>query len=414
MTQHKKLVLAYSGGLDTSIILKWFIEEGYEVIAYIADIGQEEDFKAAEQKALALGASKVCIENLQEEFVRDYIYPCFAANAVYESRYLLGTAIARPLIAKKQIEIARRENAAYVAHGATGKGNDQVRFELAYYALNPDIIVLAPWKMPSFLEKFKGRRDMTDYARLHGIPVKEVQGISYSEDENLLHISHEAGLLEEPDFSADETVYSRTCAPENAPDAADTISLSFQDGIPSALREEASGAETHGALALFKRLNALGAKHGIGRLDMVENRYVGLKSRGIYETPGGAILHSAHLDLEGLSMDREVKKLRDALSGKFAECVYNGYWFSPEMDILRRFMQDCQKNISGAVRLKLYKGAVYPLARSSAASLYDADLSSFDGTGGYNPADAEGFIKINALRLKTHYKARGQGGSHGG
>ncbi len=397
----KKIVLAYSGGLDTSIILKWFIEEGYEVIAYMADVGQKEDFKAAEAKALKLGASKVYIEDLKHEFVTDYIFPAYAANAVYESRYLMGTALARPIIAKRQIEIAIKEGADYVSHGATGKGNDQVRFELGYYALKPDITVLAPWKMPKFLEQFVGRNEMLEYADKHGIPIKKNKGVSYSEDENLLHISHEGGELEDPNAVCEEYVYSHTTSPEEAPDTADVIAITFKDGIPTAVENKQDGTKITDALKLFNYLNEIGAKHGIGRLDMVENRFVGIKSRGIYETPGGAILNIAHLDLEGITMDREVKKLRDTLSNKYTEIVYNGFWFSPEMNILQNFMEDCQKNVSGTVQVKLYKGLPYPIARTSQNSLYNQDLSSFDVDGGYNHVDADGFIKVNAVRLKA-------------
>ncbi len=398
----KKVVLAYSGGLDTSIILKWFIEEGYEVIAFLADLGQQEDFEAAREKALKLGASKVYVEDLRKEFVTDYIYPAFAANAVYENRYLLGTAIARPLISKKQIEIANKEGADYVSHGATGKGNDQVRFELGYYALKPDVTVLAPWKMPEFLEQFKGRPEMLAYAEKHDIPVTATKKKPYSEDENLLHISHEAGILEDPNAICAEDVYSRTTAPEKAPDTADIIKLTFKDGIPCRVENEADGTDKTDPLDIFLYLNEMGAKHGVGRLDMVENRFVGIKSRGVYETPGGAILHIAHQDLEGIAMDREVLHIRDSLSNKVAELIYNGFWFSPEMEFLMAAMEKSQECIDGTVQVKLYKGSAYPIARVSPRSLYDPELSSMDIEGGYCQEDADGFIKINAIRLKAH------------
>jgi argininosuccinate synthase len=404
--KQKKLVLAYSGGLDTSVILKWFIEEGYDVIAYIADIGQKEDFTAAKEKALKLGASKVYVEDLKHEFVTDYIFPTFAANAIYEGKYLLGTSVARPLIAKKQIEIAIAEGADYVSHGATGKGNDQVRFELSYYALKPDITVLAPWKMQKFLDQFKGRQEMIAYAEQHDIPIKTTQGVPYSEDENLLHISHEAGVLEDPNYVCDEFIYSHTCTPENASDTADEIALSFVNGIPTKVENLNDGKTHTDALALFEYLNEIGSKHGIGRLDMVENRFVGIKSRGVYETPGGTILNIAHLDLEGITMDKEVKKLRDGMSLKMAETIYNGFWFSPEMKIMMNFMKDCQKGVTGTVKLKLYKGVAYPIARTSPVSLYNADLSSFDAEGGYNHMDADGFIKVNAVRLKAQHQLK--------
>ncbi len=397
-----KVVLAYSGGLDTSIILKWLIEEGYDVVAYIADVGQEDDFEAAKEKAEALGASSVYIEDLKEEFVTDFIFPVFKSQAVYEGRYLLGTSIARPIIAKRQIEIAVKENAEYVSHGATGKGNDQVRFELSYYALKPDIKVLAPWKMQEFLDRFKGRTDMLDYAKERGIPVTATHKKPYSEDDNLLHISHEAGVLEDPNVPADEDVYSRTASPEDAPDEADIIALTFKDGVPVKIENKTEGRSEIKPLPLFQYLNELGTRHGIGRLDMVENRFVGIKSRGVYETPGGAILHNAHRDLEGLTMDREVMRLRDELSPKVAELVYNGFWFSPEMEFLMASMDKAQEMVDGCVTVKLFKGTAYPVARTSPVALYDPDQSSMDIEGGYDQKDAEGFIKINAIRLKAH------------
>lgn len=397
-----KIVLAYSGGLDTSVILKWFIEEGYEVIAYIADVGQEEDFEAAKAKALKVGASKVYIEDLKEEFVRDYIFPAFKSQAIYEGRYLLGTSIARPIIAKRQIEIAEAEGAEYVGHGATGKGNDQVRFELSYYSLKPDVKVLAPWKMDEFLTRFKGRTDMLNYADQYGIPVTATRKKPYSEDDNLLHISHEAGILEDPAAACEEDVYSRTSSPDKWPNEPELIDLTFKDGIPVKVVNKSNGTEKTGALELFMYLNELGSKHGIGRLDMVENRFVGIKSRGVYETPGGVILHNAHRDLEGLTMDREVGKIRDMLSLKVAELIYNGFWFSPEFEALMAFMDKAQEMIDGTVTVQLYKGVAYPIARTSPVALYDPLQSSMDEEGGYDQKDAAGFIKINAVRLRNH------------
>jgi argininosuccinate synthase len=401
-----KIVLAYSGGLDTSIILKWFIEEGYEVIAYIADVGQVEDFEAAREKAEKLGAAKVYIEDLKEEFVTDYIFPAVKSQAIYEGRYLLGTSVARPIISKRQIEIAKAENAEYVSHGATGKGNDQVRFELSYYALAPDITVLAPWKMDVFLDRFRGRSDMLHYAEQHGIPVKASRSKPYSEDDNLLHISHEAGVLEDPNAAADEDVYSRTSMRADWPDAPEEIIVHFTDGIPTAL--DAEGKTVTGALAIFEKLNELGTRHGIGRLDMVENRFVGIKSRGVYETPGGEILYKAHRDLEGLTMDREVMRIRDGLSLKVAELIYNGFWFSPEFELLMVTMDKAQENITGAVTVELFKGSAYPVARTSEHALYDPDQSSMDIEGGYDQKDADGFIKINAVRLRNNTNIRGK------
>ncbi len=397
-----RVILAYSGGLDTSVILKWLTVKGYEVIAYIADVGQRDDFDAAKQKALQSGASKVCVEDLREEFVTDFIFPAFKANAVYEGRYLLGTALARPLIAKRQIQIAIKEGAPYVAHGATGKGNDQVRFELAYYALHPTIKVLAPWKDPEFLAHFKGRHELLEFAQHHGIDVAATRHKPFSEDDNLLHISHEAGVLEDPQHVAGEDVYSRTTPPEEAPDTPARIAITFKDGIPTRAENLDDGTVRTSPLELFQYLNEMGSTHGIGRVDMVENRFVGIKSRGIYETPGGTILHAAHLDIEGIAMDREVMKLRNMLTAKLSELIYNGFWFSPEMDFLMAAMNKSQEVIDGTVFLKLYKGNAMVVARDCSSSLYDRELSSMHIEGGFNQEDAEGFIRINALRLMAH------------
>jgi len=399
---NNKVVLAYSGGLDTSVILKWLQLKGYEVIAYVADVGQEEDFEAVREKALATGATEVYVEDLREEFVTDYIFPAFKANAIYEGRYLLGTALARPPMAKRQIEIARKVGAGAVSHGATGKGNDQVRFELAYYALAPEIKVLSPWKMRSFLSEFAGRSDLLEFAEKHGIDATATAEKPYSEDENLLHISHEAGILEDPAYEAEESIYSRTVAPEDAPDTATRIVVTFKDGIPVEVENLNDGTVTTGALPLFECLNALGRENGIGRLDIVENRFVGVKSRGIYETPGGTILHAAHRDIESIAMDREVMRLRDMLSTKLAEIIYNGFWFSPEMDFLMAAIDRSQEVIDGRVTLKLYKGSVLAVARESTSSLYDQELGSMDIEGGFNQQDSAGFIKINAIRLMAH------------
>jgi len=403
MKNKEKIVLAYSGGLDTSVILKWLIDKGYEVIAYIADVGQDDDFPEAKKKALAIGASKVYIEDLKEEFVTNYIYSAIKANAVYENRYLLGTSLARPLIAKRQIEIAAKENAGYVSHGATGKGNDQVRFELTYYALNPKIKVFAPWKNREFLDQFKGRTDLLNYAQQHNIPVKATLKKPYSEDDNLMHISHEAGILEDPKYKAGRDVISRITLPQDAPDKETNIAVHFKDGIPVKVVNTDDGTVKEKPLELFSYVNKLGAENGIGLLDMVENRFVGIKSRGVYETPGAEILLKAHMDIEGIAMDREVMRLRNMLSPVFAELVYNGFWFSPEMDFLMAAINKSQELIDGIVYVTLYKGNVMIDGRESPSSLYNQDLSSMDIEGGFNQQDSEGFIKINAIRLMAHH-----------
>lgn len=397
-----KVVLAYSGGLDTSCILKWLVEKDYEVIAFIADVGQEEDFEEAKKKAFAVGASKVYVEDLKKEFVTDFIFPALKANATYEGRYLLGTSLARPLIAKKQIEIANKEGAEYVSHGATGKGNDQVRFELTYYALNPKIKVIAPWKDDEFLAKFKGRHDLINYANEKGIPIKATISKPYSEDDNLMHISHEAGILEDPKKQPDESVFSKTVSPKTAPDFETEIEIHFKDGLPVKVVNISNGTTKIGPLDIFTYLNELGSKNGIGRLDMVENRFVGIKSRGVYETPGATILWAAHVDIEAIAMDREVMRLRDMLSPKFSELVYNGFWYSPEMDFLSAAIDKSQELIDGVVYLSLYKGNVFIKGRESSSSLYDPELSSMHIDGGFNQKDSEGFIKINAIRLMAH------------
>jgi len=398
----EKVVLAYSGGLDTSCILKWLVDKGYEVIAFIADVGQEEDFGAAKEKALAVGASKVYVEDLKEEFVTSYVFQALKGNAVYEGSYLLGTSLARPLIAKHQIGIAKKEGAQYVSHGATGKGNDQARFEFSYFALEPSIKVISSWKDPEFISKFKGRTDLIDYAKEKGIPVKASNGKSYSEDDNLMHISNESGILEDPASECPADVYSKTKSPQEAPDKETKIKIYFKDGLPVKVENLETGETKENPLELFKYLNKLGAENGIGRLDMVENRYVGIKSRGIYETPGATILWTAHRDIEGIAMDKEVMHLRDSLIPKFSELIYNGYWFSPEVDFLMSAFNQSQTLIDGWVVMSLYKGNANAVARESPASLYNQELSSMDIEGGFDQSDSLGFIKINGLRLKAH------------
>jgi argininosuccinate synthase len=399
---NKKVVLAYSGGLDTSCILKWLIDRGYDVICYVADVGQKEDFEAAKQKALKIGAKKVVIKDLKKEFVTDYIFPAIRADAIYENRYLLGTSLARPLIAKYQIEVGKQEGAAYVAHGATGKGNDQVRFELTYYALKPEIKIISPWKNAEFLEQFKGRDDLINYAKKNGIPIAQTHKKPYSEDENLLHISHEAGILEDPALVPENGVYSRTASPVDAPDEITTILVYFKDGTPVKIENENDGTVKTDPLELILYANEVGSRNGIGRIDMVENRFVGIKSRGLYETPGGTILMTAHRDIEAIAMDREVMRLKDMLSPIYAEIVYNGFWFSPEMDFLTAAFNKSQEYVDGRVTLQLYKGNIFTVARESPTSLYDKELGSMHKAGGFDQKDSEGFIKINAIRLMAH------------
>lgn len=399
----KKVILAYSGGLDTSVILKWLCNKGYEVICFVADVGQQEDFEQIKKKALNIGASKVYIENLQEEFVENYIFQALKANALYEGTYLLGTSLARPLIAQKQIEIAQKENSNFLAHGATGKGNDQVRFELTYLSLMPNVQIIAPWKDTEFLQQFKGRSDLIVYAHEQGISISATVEKPYSIDANLMHISYEAGKLEDPAYGSGDTIFEWTQSPLQAPEQAVEIAITFEKGIPVAVVEDGKRQIT-GSLSLFKYLNELGAVHGIGRIDIVENRFIGIKSRGIYETPAGTILWKAHRDLEGLTLDREVAHLKDMLMPKIAELIYNGFWFSPEMKFLMTAINQSQENVSGTVSMKLYKGNAYVTGRKSHVSLYNKNIASMDELGGFNPMDAQGFIKAQALRLKMAHK----------
>jgi argininosuccinate synthase len=398
----EKVVLAYSGGLDTSVILKWLIEKGFDVIAFVADVGQTEDFEECRKKALLLGASKVIVADLKREFIEDYVFKAVKANAIYEDRYLLGTALARPLIAMKQIETAIAEGAHAVSHGATGKGNDQVRFELCYYALKPDIKVISPWKDKEFLQTFKGRTDLLKYASEKNIPVKASISKPYSEDENLMHISHEAGVLEDPMFTMNKNMLQKMVMPQDAPDTETRIVIDFRDGLPVKVLNKDDGTEKTDPYELFVYLNDIAGKNGIGLLDMVENRFVGIKSRGVYETPGATILYAAHRDIEGIAMDREVMRLRNMLTPKFAELIYNGFWFSPEMDFLMAAIDKSQEIIDGSVHLCLYKGNILIEGRESPSSLYNKNLSSMDIEGGFDQTDSRGFIRINAIRLMAH------------
>jgi len=398
----EKVVLAYSGGLDTSVILKWLIEKSYDVIAFVADVGQKEDFDGCRKKAMNLGASKVIISDLKREFVEDYVLKAIMANAIYEDRYLLGTALARPLIAKKQIETAKKEGALAVAHGATGKGNDQVRFELCYYALMPGVKVISPWKDREFLSQFRGRTDLLKYAADKQIPVKASIDKPYSEDDNLMHISHEAGVLEDPMYALQKGMLEKMVMPQDAPDMETRIAIHFKDGRPVKLINKEDGTVKQDPYELYVYLNELAGKNGIGLLDMVENRFVGIKSRGVYETPAATVLHIAHKDIEGIAMDREVMRLVNMLTPKFAEIIYNGFWFSPEMDFLMAAIEKSQELIDGSVHLCLYKGNVIIEGRESPSSLYNKKLSSMDIEGGFDQTDSRGFIKINAIRLMAH------------
>ncbi|MBJ41659.1 MAG: argininosuccinate synthase [Gammaproteobacteria bacterium] len=392
----KKVILAYSGGLDTSVIAKWLIEKyGCQVITFTADIGQGEEVKDAKIKAKKLGIKKIYIEDLKEEFVKNYVYPMLRSNAIYEGEYLLGTSIARPLISKRLIEIAKKENADAICHGATGKGNDQVRFELSAYSLNPKIKIIAPWRE----WVFKSRKDLVRYARLNNISIDFDLGKKspYSMDANILHTSYEGGILEDPWKSPDEKMWLRTKSIENSAKKPDTIHLEFKNGDIIKLNNK-----TLSPAKILTKLNYLAGKHGVGRIDIVENRYVGIKSRGCYETPGGTIYHKAHKAIESITMDREVLHLKEDLSNRYARLIYNGYWFSPERKSLQKLIDDTQKGISGTVKIKLFKGNVIMLGRKSPNSIYSEDLSTFENdSGNYNQKDAEGFININSLRLKN-------------
>ena len=405
-----KIVLAYSGGLDTSVILKW-LKETYqaEIIAFAADVGQEEELKGLRRKAKATGASQVYIDDLQAEFAKDFIYPMLRANAIYEGQYFLGTSIARPLIAKRMVEIARQEGADAIAHGATGKGNDQVRFELAAAALNPDLQVIAPWRIEAYRQQFPGRAEMIAYCAKHGIDVQASAKKPYSMDRNLLHISYEAGILEDPWLDAfapkNKDMFRLTCAPEDAPNQPEIVELEYECGDCVAVN-----GRKMTPLAVMRKLNALAGKHGVGRVDMVENRFVGMKSRGVYETPGGTILQFAHRQMESLTMDRDLMHLRDSLIPRYAEMVYNGFWFAPERRALQALIEETQRNVTGTVRVKLYKGGMYVAGRKSPVSLYNPQIATMDAdpTKAYDQDDATGFIHLNALRLKVAAKVHGE------
>lgn len=407
-----KLLLAYSGGLDTSVILKWLSEKGFEVVAFCANVGQhEEDFAAVKAKAVNCGAAKCIVSDLRKEFVEGYVFEAVKCDAIYEGRYLLGTSIARPCIAKEMIRIAKEEGCNFIAHGATGKGNDQVRFEMCCQALSPTIQCVAPWRDAEFIESFKGRSDLLAYCTKHGIPVDAKPKANYSIDENLYHTSYESGILEDAMASPDDSMFKMTVSPKDAPQESEKLRIEFKQGVPIKVTNLSDNTVVDDSLELFLYCNKIAGKHGVGRIDIVENRFVGIKSRGVYETPGGTLLRAAHLDLEGITMDREVKRITEGLATEFSRLAYNGFWFAPEMDLIRHAIHYSQKDVSGIVEVELYKGNVTITGRSSPKALYNADLASMDIEGGgdafdYNPADANGFIRINAVRLKTYAALR--------
>ncbi|MCH2298063.1 MAG: argininosuccinate synthase [SAR324 cluster bacterium] len=395
----EKVVLAYSGGLDTSVIVHWLASQGYDVIALCLDLGQKvENLDEIRQKGLKAGAVDVLIEDVRKEFVEDYVFRAIEWNAVYEGTYLLGTSLARPLISKKQIEAAERFGASTVSHGATGKGNDQVRFELGYYALNPDIKIIAPWKVPEFYQRYPGRAQLIEYAQQNGIPVKATAEQPWSTDENLMHISFESGMLEDPWQEPKEEMFELSQSPKNAPDQEQILTIDFEEGLPVRL-----DGQKFEPVELLTELNEIGGRHGIGRVDLVESRFVGMKSRGVYETPGGTILNIAHRAMESLTLDRGVIHLKDSLMPRFSQLVYNGFWFSPEMEILLEMGRSTQKRVSGTVRLKLYRGNCMVTGRKSDNSLYDEDIATMEADeGNYDPRDSNGFIRLNALPLRIH------------
>ncbi|XP_026323786.1 argininosuccinate synthase [Hyposmocoma kahamanoa] len=405
------VVLAYSGGLDTSCILKWLIQKNYDVVAYMADIGQNEDFEKAKQKARAIGAKEVIVEDLRKEFVSNYMLPAIQMGLVYESRYYLGTSLARPCISVGIVKAAMKLGAKYISHGATGKGNDQVRFELSVYSLWPQGKVIAPWRLPEFFERFQGRIDLLTFAEKENIPVSATPKAPWSTDENIMHISYESGVLEDPSTIPPKGIYKMTRDLQTTEDYTCTVDINFDKGLPVSIQIP-SGQEkallVNDPLSLIETLNKLGGQHGIGRIDIVENRFLGLKSRGLYETPAGTILHVAHLDLEAYALDREVLRLKKYLQDKMADFVYNGFWFSPEASYTRKCLELSQDTVTGTVTVQLFKGNVSVLARRSSTSLYNKDLVSMDIAGGFSPEDSTGFININAMRLKEYARFTAQ------
>ncbi|CAO1408420.1 unnamed protein product [Diamesa tonsa] len=403
----EKVLLAYSGGLDTSCILKWLMEKNYEVICFMADVGQKEDFQAAREKALKIGASEVVIKDIKQLFVDHFVWPAIRMGLIYEKRYLLGTSLARPAITLSLIETAREFGCNYISHGATGKGNDQIRFELSAYALNPEIKVIAPWRLPEFCERFQGRNELLEYAKINNIPVSATLKAPWSMDANMMHISYESGMLEDPSQIAPEELFEMTKCPKNAPENPTTINIVFKCGLPIRCVELFSGKTLEQPVHILEFLNQIGGENGVGRLDIVENRFIGLKSRGVYETPGCKILFDAHQDLEIYCLDREILRIKSYLSERMADFVYNGFWFSPEAEYVKKCLEDSQKHVNGQVTVQIFKGNCTVIARESQNSLYNQELASMNAHGQLDPAAATGFIEINSIRLKEYRRVSG-------
>ncbi|KAL9695239.1 hypothetical protein quinque_014524 [Culex quinquefasciatus] len=403
----ERILLAYSGGLDTSCILKWLLEKGHEVICFMADVGQEEDFGAAREKALRIGATDVIVKDMKQQFVERFVWPALQMGLIYEDRYLLGTSLARPCISIGLVEAAAQRGCTIISHGATGKGNDQIRFELSCYALNPTIKVIAPWRLPEFCERFQGRTDLLEYAKKNNIPVSATTKAPWSMDANIMHISYESGLLEDPAIAAPEELYQMTQSPQKSAETATTVEIIFKDGAAVRASELISGKTMERPVDILTFLNKIGGEHGVGRIDLVENRFLGLKSRGVYETPGATILHVAHRDLEVYCLDREIFRVKSFLASKMADYVYNGFWYSPEAEFVRSCLVASQRNVTGKVVLEIFKGHAMAVSRESIKSVYNQELASMDVHGSLSPYAATGFIEVNAMRLKEHHRVFG-------
>uniref|UniRef100_A0A1Q3FPP3 Argininosuccinate synthase n=1 Tax=Culex tarsalis TaxID=7177 RepID=A0A1Q3FPP3_CULTA len=403
----ERILLAYSGGLDTSCILKWLLEKGHEVICFMADVGQDEDFGAAREKALRIGATDVIVKDMKQQFVERFVWPALQMGLIYEDRYLLGTSLARPCISIGLVEVAAQRGCTIISHGATGKGNDQIRFELSCYALNPLMKVIAPWRLPEFCERFQGRTDLLEYAKKNNIPVSATLKAPWSMDANIMHISYESGLLEDPAIAAPEELYQMTQSPQKSSESPTTVEIIFKDGAAVRASELISGKTMERPLDILLFLNKIGGEHGVGRIDLVENRFLGLKSRGVYETPGATILHVAHRDLEVYCLDREIFRVKSFLASKMADYVYNGFWYSPEAEYVRSCLVTSQRNVTGKVVLEIFKGHVMAVSRESIKSVYNQELASMDVHGTLSPYAATGFIEVNAMRLKEHHRVFG-------